>query len=210
MKALVIIALVFTSCIQAFSQKSIILKGRSDFDLEYYFDDNNGSKMTAVQTNGMYELSIPKQTKFTKVTMHEKGNDGCEQTIMVGNLLSYSKAFKTDVINNDVSHLNSCFRMDEPAAPEYKSFVGQWGNADFELEVWADGEFYLKYVNNNIPYQKEGSSEVNNGNTLILTTTRVRNNLTETYTDSVEKIQFDLKDGVLVSEKLHAELRKIN
>ena len=209
MKTLVIIALIMTSGVWAFSQKSIILKGKTKFDLDYYFDDNKDSTMTVKKTNGIYELLIPKKTKFEKVTIHEHGNDDCNQKLVIGNLLKYSKSFKKDTINNDATHISSCLRMEMMGAPEYEKFDGKWGYADFELYVYTDGEFYLKYIKDNIQYQREGWSEIKDNNTLILKTIRIRNNSTETYTDNLEKIQFDYKAGVLLSEQLNIELREI-
>lgn len=209
MKTLVIIALIMTSGVWAFSQKSIILKGKTESDLDYYFDDNKDSKMTVKKINGIYELLIPQKTKFEKLTINEHGNDDCDQTLVIGNLLKYCKSFKTDTIINDATHISSCLKMETMATPQYEKFVGKWRYADFELYVYTDGEFYLKYTKDNIEYQREGGSEIMDNNTLILKTIRIRNNFTETYSDNLEKIQFDFKAGALLSEKLNIELREV-
>jgi hypothetical protein len=209
MKTIVAIALIMISSVGVYSQKAITLKGKTTFDLEYYFDNNVDSKMTVKRINNIYELVIPKKTKFKEITIYEQGNDDCTQKLIINNLLRYSKSLKIDTITNDATHISSCFRMEIMAAPEYEKFLGKWGYADFELYVYNDGEFYLKYTKDNFQYQKEGWSRINN-NTLLLQTQTIKNNLTETYTDNIETIQFDLKNGVLISEKLNVELKKIN
>jgi hypothetical protein len=208
-KLLSILALIIIINLNAYSQKSIILKGKTKYDLEYYFDSNKEVKETIKKSNGYYELKIPKKTKFEKVTIHEYGDDMCTQVLTIAQLLNYSKAFKSDTIINDITYISSCLRIDMMATPEYEDFVAKWKNDEVEMLIYTDGEFYLKYIEKNIQFQREGTTSIIDSNTILLKSRTIRNSITNTYIDNSETIKYVLKDGILYSEKNGDILKKV-
>ncbi|WP_075591192.1 hypothetical protein [Labilibacter marinus] len=208
MRILVVLILTVGISVSTFSQKSVVIKGKTKYDLDYYFDKNKDSKMTMNKVNGFYELTIPKKKKYETVTLMENGDDMCDQKINISKLFEYAKITKTDTIINDATYISSCLRMDMMAPPEYENFVGKWENVDFEMYIYTDGEFYLKYKEESVSFQREGSSKITGANLILLKTRSIKNNLTGTYADDTETIEFVFKDGFLYSEKLDVRLKQ--
>ena len=196
--------------ISLYSQDTLTIKGKTISTLEYYFDQNTKSKITIPKSGNVYEIKIPQNTSYNKITIYEKWDDMCSQVLILKKLIDFSNENNLDTIINDVTHIGSCLRMDGMTPSEYENFVGKWQNDKFEIYIYTDGEFYIKYNKNNVELKRKGNSKIIEKDTILLKTRNIQNIETGTFEDNSEIIRFVYKDGLLISDKLDVKLSKKN
>jgi len=207
MKKTTLLAIVLCIWIKSFGQDSLRVFGKTNFNIEYFYDSYENNKIVVNNTNGVYELLIPIKSKFKKITIHEQGKNECTQELYIKNLIDYTRNRKTTEIKNDLTHLNNCIATDTATVTsEYENFIGFWKGSEFEMGVQPDKAFYLsgKY------YRKFGHLKFINSNTILLEIEYIQPLQIGTYEDNSEKISFKFENDNLISEDKKITLKRSN
>jgi len=207
MKKTILLTIVLCIGIKSFGQDSLRVYGKTNFNIEYFYDSKENNKIVVNKTNGVYELRIPIKSKFKKITIHELGNNECTQVLYIKNLIDYTRARNTTEIKNDLTHLNNCITTDTATvASGYENFIGFWKGTEFEMGVQPDNAFHFSGKN----FHKFGHLKLINSNTISLEIEYIQSLQIGTYEDESEKISFNLENDILISEDKKTTLKRSN
>ena len=207
MKSKILLAIVLCICGKSIGQDTLRIFGKTNFNIEYFYDLNKNNKIVFTNTTGVYEIRIPIKSKFRKITIYESGNNYCTQELNIKSLVDYTRTLKTTEIRNDLTHLNNCIATDTATvAKEYENFIGFWKGTEFEMGVQPDVAFYLLGKD----YLKSGHLKLINSSTILLEVEYVQPIQLGTYEDKSEKICFKLENDNLISEDKKITLKRSN
>jgi len=207
MKSKILLAIVLCIFGKLIGQDTLRIFGKTNFNIEYFYDLKTNNKIVFTNTTGVYEIRIPIKSKFRKITIYESGNNDCTQELNIKSLVDYTRTLKTTEIRNDLTHLNNCIATDTATvAKEYNNFIGLWKGTEFEMGVQPDVAFYLLGKD----YLKSGHLKLINSSTILLEVEYVQPIQLGTYEDKSEKICFKLENDNLISEDKKITLKRSN
>jgi len=185
------------------SQELYNIYGKSDFGVDYYFnDDANGSSYAEVDNDGIYSIAIDCNSNKS-ITISIPGKDDvCAQTLDINGLCGYINKMNTDRIENDLTHLLSfiCVNEDQMLSEMRESYTGSSVENNYRLLIFENKTFNLTYTENSQILQKQGYCNDITKNNITLNSVVVKNVATNTYINDDQTIELKRDSGRLIWE----------